>query len=510
MSSFSVSRRLLAVPVILAVVVLASTIGYIARQPAAAQSAPFLVRQVSSDPYTNSTSQHQTQVEPDTFSFGSTVISAFQSGRFFAGGGASGIGWATSFDAGFTWQHGRLPGLTVVDSGPYARASDAVVAYDLHHHSWLISTLVAKTTFDGVTGSTVVVVSRSADGLTWSQPFVVAASNSRQNFDKDWIVCDNHPASRFFGRCYTQWDDGAETPWPTLMSFSNDGGLTWTTPQGLDKKQTFYAQGGQPLVQPNGNVIVPIYGFDTQGAESIYAYRSIDGGAQWTDPTIIAPLHYSTTVAQFYRGGSLPSAEIDQTGRVYVAWAGCYFEAQCSTDDLVLSSTTDGLTWTPLQRIPLDAVGSSVEHLTAGLAVDATTGGQGAHLAVTYYYWPAAGCTATTCQIFTGLATSVNAGQTWSQPRTLAGPMSATWWASTDVGYMTGDYISTSIASDRAVTVVPVALAPNGQQFSQFMDGASVHLTGGTLPSTTSMPADAPAQVAAQNAAPLKMQYPAD
>ena len=32
---------------------------------------------VSTDPYTNAASQHQTEVEPDTFSFGSTIISAF-------------------------------------------------------------------------------------------------------------------------------------------------------------------------------------------------------------------------------------------------------------------------------------------------------------------------------------------------------------------------------------------------------------------------------------------------
>jgi hypothetical protein len=31
---------------------------------------------ISSDPYTNTTSQHKTEVEPDTFSFGSTIVSA--------------------------------------------------------------------------------------------------------------------------------------------------------------------------------------------------------------------------------------------------------------------------------------------------------------------------------------------------------------------------------------------------------------------------------------------------
>src|SRR3954462_6115445 len=37
--------------------------------------------QVSTDPYTDAQAQHHTEVEPDTFAFGSTIVSAFQVGR---------------------------------------------------------------------------------------------------------------------------------------------------------------------------------------------------------------------------------------------------------------------------------------------------------------------------------------------------------------------------------------------------------------------------------------------
>src|SRR5207302_9421896 len=69
------------------------------------------VRQLSSDPYTNPKSQHRTEVEPDTFAFGSTIISAFQVGRFF-NGGASNIGFTTSHNGGRSWVNGFLPGTT--------------------------------------------------------------------------------------------------------------------------------------------------------------------------------------------------------------------------------------------------------------------------------------------------------------------------------------------------------------------------------------------------------------
>src|SRR5947207_6670479 len=96
--------------------------------------------QISSDPYTNSTSQHHTQVEPDIYSFGSTIVAAFQTGRFFDGGGSN-IGWATSNDKGKTWTHGFLPGTTIFATPPglYTRDSDPAVAYDAAHHTWLIS-----------------------------------------------------------------------------------------------------------------------------------------------------------------------------------------------------------------------------------------------------------------------------------------------------------------------------------------------------------------------------------
>ena len=67
--------------------------------------------QIITDPFTNSTSQHKTEVEPDTFAFGSTIVAAFQVGRFTDGGGSD-IGWATSTNSGATWTQGTLPGIT--------------------------------------------------------------------------------------------------------------------------------------------------------------------------------------------------------------------------------------------------------------------------------------------------------------------------------------------------------------------------------------------------------------
>src|SRR5579864_4489114 len=61
-----------------------------------AASSAGTTRVLSTDPYSNPTSQHHTEVEPDTYSFGSMEVSAYQAGRFFTGGGSTNIGWAVS------------------------------------------------------------------------------------------------------------------------------------------------------------------------------------------------------------------------------------------------------------------------------------------------------------------------------------------------------------------------------------------------------------------------------
>src|SRR5437899_6324188 len=115
-------------------VVAAVTVSLLGLISGPAASANVAVLKISQDPFTNTTSQHATEVEPDTFSAGSTIVSAFQVGRFF-NGGSSNIGFATSTNGGHSWTAGFLPASTVfaTPAGTYPRASDPVVAHDAKH-----------------------------------------------------------------------------------------------------------------------------------------------------------------------------------------------------------------------------------------------------------------------------------------------------------------------------------------------------------------------------------------
>jgi hypothetical protein len=407
--------------------------------------------QLSADPFSNATSQHRTEVEPDTFSFGSTIVAAFQVGRFFDGG-SSGIGWATSLDGGATWTKGFLPGITKFQSGgPYDRVSDPAVAYDAKHNVWLISSL-ALIEVPSVHGEAVL-TSRSTDvGISWGNP-VWVANVPNGDLDKNWIVCDTTPSSPFYGNCYTQWDDHGDNN-RIKMSRSIDGGLTWGPAKNTADNAT--GLGGQPVVQPNGTVVVPL---SNAHETAILAFKSTDGGTSWSRVITVSVVQ-DHAVAGGLRTGPLPSAEVDGAGKVYVVWQDCRFRSGCKSNDIVMSTSTNGTTWFPVVRIPIHPVTSPVDHFIPGLAVDKSTIGTNAHLGLTYYYYPSASCSPQTCQLNVGYVSSADGGAHWSSPIQLAGPMMLSWLPNTNQGRMVGDYISTSFADGKAYPAFAVARVP--------------------------------------------------
>jgi hypothetical protein len=410
--------------------------------------------QVSTDPYSNAASQHRTEVEPDTFSFGSTIVSAFQVGRIF-GGGAANIGWARSGDGGATWTNGFLPGTTTVAGGPFSAISDPAVAFDARHGVWLISSLGIPSS-----GSRRVVTSRSTNGVTWSNP---VATSTTGNPDKNWIACDNTASSPFYGNCYTEWDNTADGNRIKLQTSTN-GGLSWGPARNTGDNAT--GIGGQPVVRPNGTVLVPM---DNANQSQIRSFRSIDGGASWRATVLVSSISRHT-VAGGLRTSPLPSAEIDAVGTAYVVWQDCRFRSGCPANDIVMSKSTSETTWGPVTRVPIDATSSTVDHFIPGIGVDRSTSGASARLGLAYYYYPTAACSAATCQLNVGFISSTNGGASWSAATSVAGPMQLGWLANTSQGRMVGDYISTSVLSGgRAWPTIAVAAAPSGGLFNEAM-----------------------------------------
>ncbi len=152
-----------------------------------------------------------------------------------------------------------------------------------------------------------------------------------------------------------------------------------------------------------------------------------------------------------------------------MAWGDCRFRRGCKSNDIVYSSSGDGVAWSAITRVPIDGTRSGVDHFIPGLAVDRSTSGSTARLGLAYYFYPVSSCTAATCQLDIGFVSSANGGASWTAPTQLAGPMTLAWLASTSQGLMVGDYISTSFAGGTAHPVVAVANAPSGGVFDEAM-----------------------------------------
>jgi hypothetical protein len=413
-----------------------------------ARDCEFVTRRISRDPFADD-AFHATEVEPDSFAFGSKVVAAFQVGRY-ADGGASAIGFATSPDAGRTWSAGFLPQLTRASGGAFNRASDPVVAYDAKHGVWLVATLAISTPVFGLG------ISRSADGLNWESPRIVFTApptfGDDLGLDKEWIVCDNGTASPFRGRCYVTYSDFQLGLLSTR--YSDDGGLNWSEPASFTVG--FVDAGPQPLVRPDGELVIPF-----RNRETMYALRSTTGGTSFGPPEAIAPAPATDTAR--LREPALPSAEIAADGTVYVAWHGCTYRPGCSDNDIVVARSQPGGGWS-VSRVPIHPVGSQFSEFTPGIAVDPSSSGAGTRIALTYYSLRPCGGD---CRVDAGVIWSANGGVTWSTPQRLNTLSMRQDWLPFARGFFLGDYISTSFAGGRAISVFALAEPPVGRTFDE-------------------------------------------
>ena len=403
---------------------------------------------LSNDPYTNPEAFHQTELGADTYAFGKTVVSVFQAGRFYDGA-ADNIGFATTTDAGKSWTHGFMPGTTVYadPAGPYERINNPSVAFDAKHKTWLAASAAAEPvpTYSFV-------VNRSTDGgLTWQKPVVIAKPPEGGTYTRGWITCDNWPKSPNYGNCY-----GANSNSTFEMFRSKDGGLTWTT----SEVPFSYSLGPQPVVRPDGTVVV------TQlASQQITSVISKDGGKTYTGPYFVASWTDPHGRVPFMRTYTHPSSEVDDEGNIYVVWQDCIFRPKCATNDIVMSTSPDGVTWSETVRIPIDGVDSTATHFLPGIAVDRETGGGTAAVGLSYYYFPTTDCTERTCKLYAGYVSSTDGGAHWSDPTRVLGPVRLNWlpfiYSVATPGRFLGDYSSASIVNGRAYPVLPTATKGN-------------------------------------------------
>jgi hypothetical protein len=152
-------------------------------------------------------------------------------------------------------------------------------------------------------------LSRVQDKANWARPVVVTAQQSNTAFtDKEQIWADNAASSSFFGRayiCFAEFrSNGHHNPGteiaPLTVSYSSDGGDTWTTKQIQPADAGGHGQGGYGssgcTVRTDSDGVVYVFaeqfqnplqsGLPTHGTHVMF--KSFDGGAHWTKARKIA------------------------------------------------------------------------------------------------------------------------------------------------------------------------------------------------------------------------------
>ena len=255
-------------------------------------------------------------MEPDSIAFGSTIVDRVPVRAHFVGGGASGIGWATSTDAGSTWRRGFLERVG-------ERVSDPVVAYDRLHGVWLVATLGSGRPRTRRRCSS----AGRADGLVWSRP-APAAADPAEDYDKEWIACDTWTSSRF-----------------PVGAISSTSTLPERRDPRLAARPTVDARGRAPVAAPVASQDsprerrVPRHPPRRRAARLLQRLR-LDRPGRRLDPG--GPVAGRRRDDSSRRGGSLPCSPRTSSGcahrpscrptsmprgTVYVTWADCRFSA---------------------------------------------------------------------------------------------------------------------------------------------------------------------------------------
>jgi hypothetical protein len=156
-------------------------------------------------------------------------------------------------------------------------------------------------------------------------------------------------------------------------------------------------------------------------------------------------------------------------GTVYAAWHACGSGTTCDANQIVISQSRDGFTWTT----PVPVTTGANDHFITGLDADPVRPGR---LALVYALFQPGTCRggASTCRLGIGFTSSTNGGARWSAPQRLDVTPYAESWLAEAGGKMVGDYFSISFAGGRAVPVFTLAEQPLAGRYREAIFAASL------------------------------------
>jgi hypothetical protein len=314
----------------------------------------------------------------------------------------------------------------------------------------IITHLASATNFGGLTGMAAEYSTNF--GVSFSTPFQISSATS---VDKNLTGTDDSPTSPYYGNSYIAYVDYTSGTWTSYFSRTTNGGVSWSTPFGINSTPTGrYAQGHDVDAMTDGTVIVV---WTSESSSSPYAAmgygiaRSTNGGANFLTANETAFTATGNRSASFngwgIRTNDFPRISIDKSGGARNNWIYVVHpqitQAPAGTDqDVVLNKSTDGgVTWSTGVRVNQDALNNGKVQFFPAVNVDA-----GGGVNVIYYdnrFWANTG---DSCTVF--VSRSTDGGNTFTEYRICDHAFKPKGENGMSGGYM-GDYIGITSGNNK-------------------------------------------------------------
>jgi hypothetical protein len=342
-----------------------------------------------------------------------------------------------SSNGGATWGQTSLP-LASTDSFH----SDPAVDWTSDGTAWAVTL--------GIKGNTLKVraYKSTTGGATWT--FDTTISGSQRSTDKELMWADHSATSAFKNTIYVCWHNGL----PAYVNRRTSTGWAAAPIQVSGAESTGTAIGCDVKTNSAGDAFVF---WPTTGNSRIVVAKSVNGGASWGTPKVIAtskdsydigiPSFANRRALIYTSGGAFKDAT---RNNVYVTWTdlsgntGCTAPANepgtnaasaCKTRIWFSRSTDGGTTWSAPVKINDQA--SNNDQFNQWLAVDETTGNIGV-----MYYDTVNDATRKKTDVYFQLST--DNGVTWGAATKVTTALTDETIAGADSGNQYGDYNSLS------------------------------------------------------------------
>ena len=213
-------------------------------------------------------------------------------------------------------------------------------------------------------------------GITWSNQKTI----SNDDLERATMTSDAHYSSPYFGRSYAAWVKFAP-PFPLQFSYTDDGGLNWSTPVQINNPIQRSA-GGDITMGPDGIVYVCWAGvtFVSPFTEDFVGVAaSSNGGSSWQvneDAFDMNGISGALSTKGNIRVNGLPNIAVDTTGGprnnwIYIVTTQKDLEPAGSDPDIVLNRSSDGgLTWSTGKRVNQDELNNGAIQYFPAVHVD--------------------------------------------------------------------------------------------------------------------------------------------